>query len=312
MENSKNGISSKQAADRLISAHDGDMALLYIWLKSRSGGLDSAAIELNMTDAQIKAAYEKLARIGLASGEAPASAGKDAVIETVQDDTLPQYTLEDILIREQEDTTFHDVLKEAERCMGRLLSSSEMVKLYGIYDYYAMPYEVIVMLLGFCREDVEKRYTQGRRPYMRVIVNEARIWMERGIKTVEDADEFIKYRNSRYDMGERIKKAVGLGSRKASASQQKYIDLWLELGFDDKAAAEAYDRTVLNTGDMNWPYANSIMSSWHSLGCHTIEEINKTDPPKKIAVAAGKAKTNKPSGDRTAEVEQMLKELEKI
>ena len=63
---------SLASADRLIAAHDGDVALLYIYLQRTGGDLEGAARELCRTMGEIEAAHEKLLRMGLI-GTAPLS-----------------------------------------------------------------------------------------------------------------------------------------------------------------------------------------------------------------------------------------------
>ena len=65
-----NSISSA-IADKLISAHDGDVALLYIYMARRGGhDLDAAARDLCRTMGEISAAAEKLQRMGLMPDDA--------------------------------------------------------------------------------------------------------------------------------------------------------------------------------------------------------------------------------------------------
>ena len=69
--------SDNSIADALIAAHDGDVALLYIYLRRRGGeDLERAATELCRTMGEISAAREKLQRMGLLpeAGAAPAPA----------------------------------------------------------------------------------------------------------------------------------------------------------------------------------------------------------------------------------------------
>ena len=67
------------AADRLIAAHDGDVALLYLYIR-RSGAADTegAARALCRTLGEMEAALEKLGRMGLLA-DVPAAmpAGQD-------------------------------------------------------------------------------------------------------------------------------------------------------------------------------------------------------------------------------------------
>ncbi len=64
-------IISPQAADRLIAAHDGDVALLYIYrLRTGCTGHEQAARDLCRTLREIEAADEKLSRLALFDGGA--------------------------------------------------------------------------------------------------------------------------------------------------------------------------------------------------------------------------------------------------
>ena len=68
----ENSISSADA-DKLIAAHDGDVALLYIYY-TRTGCTDpeQAAHDLCRTLREISSAEEKLNRMGLCPGSVPA------------------------------------------------------------------------------------------------------------------------------------------------------------------------------------------------------------------------------------------------
>ena len=46
---------------------------------------------------------------------------------------------------------------------------------------------------------------------------------------------------------------------------------------EDGAIAEAYERTCLNTGGMNWAYMNKILQRWHSSGLHTADAVKNSD-----------------------------------
>ena len=176
------------ARDKLIAAHDGDTALLWLWL-CRSGVYngDRAAEELCRTLGEMDRAYEKLCRMGLYPitpdrKEAPSSPAEE----------LPQYTVNDVLRRSSEDGAFKAVLQEAERVLGRSLSSPDMKILFGIYDYLALPTEVIFVLLNYCTELYRQKYGPGRLPSMRSIEKEAYSWANNEILTLEQAEEFIE------------------------------------------------------------------------------------------------------------------------
>ena len=61
------------------------------------------------------------------------------------------------------------------------------------------------------------------------------------------------------------------------------------MGFPDDAIHLAYEKTCLNTGGLKWPYMNSIITSWHEKGLHTMRDIQTGD-------SAPKRKTAEPKG----------------
>ena len=261
------------ARDKLIAAHDGDTALLWLWL-CRSGVYngDRAAEELCRTLGEMDRAYEKLCRMGLYPitpdrKEAPFSPAEE----------LPQYTVNDVLRRSSEDGSFKAVLQEAERVLGRSLSSPDMKILFGIYDYLALPTEVIFVLLNYCTELYRQKYGPGRLPSMRSIEKEAYSWANNEILTLEQAEEFIEESRSRRSRAEEIKAALGIRGRELTPTERKYVFSWLDMGFSVDALSVAYDRTVTNTGSLKWNYMNKIVSSWHQKGIHTVQEIEEKD-----------------------------------
>jgi hypothetical protein len=58
-------------------------------------------------------------------------------------------------------------------------------------------------------------------------------------------------------------RALQLGDRAPSASEEKYLSAWQEMGFEPEAVAIAYDKTVLRCHEFKWPYCNGILKKWH-------------------------------------------------
>ena len=292
------------ARDKLIAAHDGDTALLWLWL-CRSGVYngDRAAEELCRTLGEMDRAYEKLCRMGLYPitpdrKEAPSSPAEE----------LPQYTVNDVLRRSSEDGSFKAVLQEAERVLGRSLSSPDMKILFGIYDYLALPTEVIFVLLNYCTELYRQKYGPGRLASMRSIEKEAYSWANNEILTLEQAEEFIEESRSRRSRAEEIKAALGIRGRELTPTERKYVFSWLDMGFSVDALSVAYDRTVTNTGSLKWNYMNKIVSSWHQKGIHTVQEIEEKD--RRTPTPAKNTEPNAPASQ--AELARLRSIYEKV
>lgn len=292
------------ARDKLIAAHDGDTALLWLWL-CRSGVYngDRAAEELCRTLGEMDRAYEKLCRMGLY----PITPDRKET-PSYPAEELPQYTVSDVLRRSSEDGSFKAVLQEAERVLGRSLSSPDMKILFGIYDYLALPTEVIFVLLNYCTELYRQKYGPGRLPSMRSIEKEAYSWANNEILTLEQAEEFIEESRSRRSRAEEIKAALGIRGRELTPTERKYVFSWLDMGFSVDALSVAYDRTVTNTGSLKWNYMNKIVSSWHQKGIHTMQEIEEKD--RRTPTPAKNTEPNAPASQ--AELARLRSIYEKV
>lgn len=266
---------SAQAADRLIAAGGGDAALLYLLLLRQGGAFDSgqAARTLKWTAERVHAAYGALEKLSLVSA-APSAA--PAV--PPEPDTPPEYTGADIA-RELEDTRspFSALVEEVQRRLGKLLSPADLKQLYTLYDYLALPAEVILLLVNWCVEETERKYGAGRRPRMSQIRKEGFAWRRLGIDTAEAAEEYLKKQSVLRDRESRLLPLLGISGRPAVDGERNYLSAWLDMGFGEDAIRLAYERTVLKKQSMSWPYMNSILRSWHQKGLHTPEEIAAGD-----------------------------------
>ena len=186
----------------------GRSALLYIYLQRTGSDLEGAARELCRTMGEIEAAHEKLLRMGLigtASVPSPAApaelprAERQREIKLPPAEELPEYRAEDIVRRSKEDDAFAAIVAEAQKVLGHVLSSSDLKRLFGIYDYLALPPEVVLELLNYCVSISCSPSGEGRRPSMRFIEKEAYAWVH-----MEDMS--------------RLSRQEGIYSRKASCA----------------------------------------------------------------------------------------------
>ena len=285
---------SADELSRLVAAHDGDVALLWLYrLLHGSDGTEEAARALCRTRAEMEAAREKLRRMEKNSAPAPAE-------KLPPPDETPEYTAKDIAVRSREDPRFASLVTEAQRALGRILSSSDLKKLFGLYDYLALPPEVIMVLLNYCVSTAPA----GSPPSMRLIEKEGYVWANREILTLEQAEEYIESSRRRKDQISRAAQILGISGRPLVATETKYLSEWLDMGFGEELLALAYDRTLTNTGSLKWSYMNGILKSWHEKGLHTEAEVRDRDTRK------AKGRAGKPEAPRN--MDKLLAALEEI
>lgn len=292
-------------ADKLISAGDGDCALLYIYLL-RHGQQPNQELcrALGWEPQRLGGCAAKLRSLGLLSD------GASARVPTQPADTMPEYTAEDVVRRSGEDPAFKGVLAEAESVLGHALSGADTRTLFGIYDFLGLPVDVIMELLHHCCEEYRLKFGPGRVPTMRQIEKEAYIWADREIMTFEQAEDYIRMRARLRDASESLRRSFGIHDRPLTPTERKYVEGWLEQGFTQGAIELAYDKTVTNTGQLKWNYMNRIIQSWHEKGLHTTQEIADGDAPRRSSGGPRQSQRTEPS--RMGELERMKKIYDKV
>ncbi len=268
---------------RLLGAGSGDAALLYLYLKT--GAPPAAAAEaLHLPAHRADAALASLRQLGL---------WEEARDRPVVRSQPPVYTEADVLRATERGKEFSLLVGEAQRRLGRVLSTEELKILLSLTDYLGLPPEVIGVLITYCTQLARAR-GQSRAPSLRAIEKEAYHWADEGIDTLEEAAFYMQTRLQQQTTLRRLQARLQLTGRRLTQAEERYLRAWLEMGFDEDAVALAYERTCLNTGSMKWPYCNSILRSWHEKGLHTVAEIEAGDtrpaqPPQRQKVPMGSA-----------------------
>ena len=271
---------SPEEADKLLASADGRAALLYLHIL-RSGGfsLTAAARVLRCTETETAIAADTLRRLGLL--QPPNRQPEPA--------EPPQVDAADIVLRAETDNAFGGLVTEAEKTLGRVLSAHDLQVLFGIYDHYGLPADVIMLLLHHCVEEYQARSGPGRMPSMRYIEKEGAHWAEQEIWSLDAAEEHLRVYRQRQMAAAKIGETLQIRGRELTATERKYIESWLALGFGADAIAVAYDRTVLRTGKLQWRYMDSILRRWSDKGLFTAEAIEAGDPMQRTKRAAAPA-----------------------
>lgn len=288
-------------ADRLISAGNGDAALLYLHLLGTGGVYDGkAARHLKWDSARCDAAHALLVGMGLAlpgqaAGEPPAPAPEP-----------PEYSAEDIR-RELEDAAspFPALVQAVQGQLGKVLSTADLRTLYTIYDFSGLPPEVILLAVNRAIEDYRRKYGAGRVPRMSWVKQEVFHWKELGVDTVELAEEHLRRLDLLRDRTGQILALVGIRDRAAVGREREYIESWIDMGFPDEVIRLAYEKTVFQKQSMSWPYMSSILKRWHQQGLHSLSDVQNAESRRKPLrpAAGGGAGATAPQPGRPGEAE---------
>ncbi len=259
----------RTSVQKLLSAANGDAALLYLYIQS---GNDPAGAEkaLRLTESRYQCATAALRQLGLWQEE------KTRFIVTGE---RPQYSEQDVQLAINRDGEFKSLYGEVQRVLGRTLNTEELKIILSFTRYLGLPADVICILVNYCRERARQRGSL-RNPSLRTIEKEAYAWAERGIDTIEEAGAFIQAQTVQNSRIQELMKLLQIRGRELTPGEQKYAVSWLEIGFTKEVIAMAYERTCINTGGMNWAYMNKILTRWHAAGLHTAEAVRSGDAQK--------------------------------
>lgn len=260
-------------ADRLLSLHSGDAALLYLYLLRNDGECDPKAAAALGVRSSYSECMAMLQRVGLIKSVPQTAPPLPPTPE------LPVYTAEEIARRSASDGDFRVLIAETGNRLGRLLSGADMKTLFGIYDYLGLPTDVILLLVSWCIQESKRKYGPGRMPTLHQIEKEAYLWARLELFSLELADTYLRTRQQRQTESASLAQALGIRDRALSPTEEKYLTAWLDMGFPQDAILRAYDKTVLKKGELTWPYMNRILENWHQKGLHTVPEIEAGDRP---------------------------------
>ena len=251
---------------KLLSAANGDAALLYIYIHCRN---DPAGAEetLHLNGSRLSCAAATLRQLNLwpVERQCPIMAGE-----------RPNYSERDVIQAMDGDDSFRMLYGEVQRLLGRNLNTEELKILLGFVRYLGLPAEVISVLVSYCKERARQRGSM-RNPSLRTIEKEAYTWAEQGIDTLEEAAAYIQTQNVRNSRLSRLMNTLQIRGRSLTAAEERYASAWLEMDMDEEAIQMAYERTCLNTGGLNWAYMNKILCRWRDAGFRTGAQVRAGD-----------------------------------
>lgn len=168
-------------------------------------------------------------------------------------------------LKEQEQ--IRQLIFVAEQYYSRPLTSTEQSTLLYFYDTLHFSTDLIEYLIEYC---VSKGSSSLH--YMEKVAQE---WYKNGITTVAQAKSNTNLYNKNYFT---IFNAMGIKGRNPVPAETEIMNRWLnEFGFTIEIILEACCRTIRQTHQPNFQYANKILEQWHKAGVHHLKDIQVLD-----------------------------------
>lgn len=193
----------------------------------------------------------------------------------------PSYRASEISRRLSENPRMSQMYKMVAQILGKTLSSADTELLYSFHDFYALPVEVIIVL-------IEYYVSKGKRS-MKYIEKEVVKWAAAEIDTVEKAKAYIEKREEFLSYASRVRTLLGIQERRLSTRELSYINNWqtgLSMSLDMVKAA--FELTVNQTGKLSFAYMNKILESWAKSDIRKPDEIKRKKTAAKAPAKASR------------------------
>ena len=266
----KNGfvLLPSEVVDRyMLQAEDSALRVLLYVLRHGDGFEAGAALaELSVSPA----VFERAVAFWISKGVLHANAKGEVcpawcVPQTKAESTRPakpEYDSAEIAAVVEKDTALSALFNSVQKRFSKPLSPAAMKTLYGLYDYYGFPTEVIFQLVSYC--------TSSGHESMKYIEQVGAEWYASGITTEERAAQYIAEKERRRSAEYTAKRVLGIGDRGFTRKEKTLLAKWFEsYGFSEDMLAAAFERCVAATGRLSFTYIDKIMEKWANAGIKT-------------------------------------------
>jgi DnaD/phage-associated family protein len=174
------------------------------------------------------------------------------------------------LLQELNKGTTKEMLQDIEKLLGRPLSSKEMSMYIGWQKEYNFPLELILLLIQYC-------VSKGKTDY-RYIEKIAISWFDSNIKTIDEAQSFIKRREDKWIKIKKILTYLGVKDGEVMKPQEDMLDKWINTyKFPLEVIFKACDICFERINKAEFKYIDGILGSWFKEGIKSLEDIATRD-----------------------------------
>ncbi|MGL5150551.1 MAG: DnaD domain protein [Clostridium sp.] len=192
-------------------------------------------------------------------------------VEFLPLDAETKTTSKDVnLLHALNNTQTSDMLNDIEKILARPLSSKEMEIYLSWQSDFKFSSELILLLIEYC---VSKNKTD-----FRYIEKVAIAWNDKNIKTIDQAQNYIRSTEDKWIKIRKVMTYLGLQNGEVMKAQQELMEKWLfTFNFDLEVIEKACEVCSLRLNRADFKYIDGILVNWHKNNLMTLEDIAKKD-----------------------------------
>lgn len=211
----------------------------------------------------------------------------EGIIKMIPEDNMGNFSIEFIdlsnsmnsneqdidLLKELDNNSTKDMLLDIEKLIGRPLSTKEVTMYISwIRDLNFEP-EIILLLIQYC---TSKGKTDSR--YIETV---AISWHDSNIRTIEEAQNFIRQHEDKWVNIRKILNYIGIKDGEVMKPQEEMLTKWLTTyNFPLEVIFKSCDVCFHRINKADFKYIDGILNSWHKDGIKTINDVLVKDSKK--------------------------------
>lgn len=177
------------------------------------------------------------------------------------------------LLEELNNNSIKDMLQEIEKLLGRPLSPKEMSTYIGWEKDLSFSLEMILLLIQYC-------ISKGKTDY-RYFEKVALAWFDANIKTIEDAQLFIKRHEDKWIKYRKILSYLGIKDADIMKPQEDMLNKWVnQYQFSVEVIYKACEICFERLNRADFKYIDGILNSWHKDSIKSLEDVAAKDSKK--------------------------------
>lgn len=194
------------------------------------------------------------------------STAKETAIAVTEVPAKKSYTPKQILDKTK-DNDLSQIIYITETYLKKPLSSTDLNIICYIYDTLEFSPDLLEYLIEHC-------VSLGKKS-LRYIETVAISWYQEGIDSKQKAKAGVSTYNKNYFS---VLKAFGISGRNPGQVEADFIKKWIDgYGFSLDIILEACNRTLTNTGQPSFPYADRILADWSKQQVRSKSDIDGID-----------------------------------
>lgn len=166
--------------------------------------------------------------------------------------------MKEVIARQKSSPDFAYLLDTASARLGKAITNGDMETLLYLYDTAGLPAEVILMVIEYA--------VAGGKYHMRYIEKVALDWADRGIDTIDKAEQYLCRLDRRRQAWETFSVLCGI-KQSPTLAQADAAETWIcDWGLPEALLRLAYEYCMEKTGKFNCSYMNKVLERWHLEG----------------------------------------------